>query len=92
MKKDLPEVLLNKYMSKHGLTVNSLALLAGLTQTAVRLISRNESGISAKVAMRLGKVFNTSPELWMAASMNLQLQKAGTDKQFVKELGKVKRL
>jgi addiction module HigA family antidote len=54
------------YMPDYGLTAGRLASLMGLKdrQRVERLV-RGQQAITADTALRLARVFNTSPQFWM---------------------------
>lgn len=64
------EVLLTEFMEPLHLSATRLALHMGIPLTRVTAILKGQRSITADTALRLGRVFNTSSELWM----NLQAQ------------------
>jgi len=59
------EVLREEYMDPLGLSAGKIAKAANVPRTRIERIVREEIGITADTAVRLGKVFATSPEFWM---------------------------
>jgi addiction module HigA family antidote len=59
------EVLREEYMDPLGLSAGKIAKAANVPRTRIERIVREEIGITADTAVRLGKIFATSPEFWM---------------------------
>ena len=59
------EVLREEYMEPLGLSAGKIAKAANVPRTRIERIAREEIGITANTAVRLGKVFATTPEFWM---------------------------
>ena len=59
------EVLREEFMEPLGLSAGKVAKAANVPRTRIERIVREEIGITADTAVRLGKVFATSPEFWM---------------------------
>jgi len=72
------EVLREEYMEPLGLSAGKIAKAANVPRTRIERIVREEIGITADTAVRLGKVFATTPEFWMnlQARHDLLLAKA----------------
>ncbi len=59
------EILREEYMEPLGLSAGKVAKAAQVPRTRIERIVREEIGITADTALRLGKVFGTTPEFWM---------------------------
>ncbi len=59
------EELREEYMEPLGLSAGKIAKAANVPRTRIERIVREEIGITADTAVRLGKVFATTPEFWM---------------------------
>jgi len=59
------EVLREEYMEPFGLSAGKVAKAANVPRTRIERIVREEIGITADTAVRLGKIFATTPEFWM---------------------------
>jgi len=59
------EVLREEFMEPLGLSAGKVAKAANVPRTRIERIVREEIGITADTAVRLGKVFATSPEFWI---------------------------
>lgn len=65
------EILREDYMGPMGLSAGALAKAMGLKdRTRIERLSRGTQNVTADTALRLGRVFNTSPQFWI----NLQSQ------------------
>ena len=63
-------------MNDWGLTQYRLAKSLGVQQTRVMEIVKGRRAISADTALRLGRLFDTSPEYWMNLQKNYDLAMA----------------
>ena len=70
------EILKEEYLEAFNLTVTELAEKLGVSRKNLSAIINERTGISAEMAIRLSKAFNTSPELWMGLQMQYELSQA----------------
>jgi antitoxin HigA-1 len=70
------EVLLEEFMKPLGLSANQLALRMSVPANRITAILHGQRGITADTALRLGRVFNTSAELWMGLQEDYDLETA----------------
>ena len=59
------EMLREEFLAPLGLSALRVARAAGVPRTRIERILREETGISADTALRLGKVLGTTPEFWI---------------------------
>lgn len=89
------EVLREEFMKPLGLTGYTLGKACGIPRTRIERIANEETGITADTALRLAKVFGTSPEFWVNLNdrYELQTRRATIAKQLdrIEELRRVKR-
>lgn len=64
------EILRELFLSELGVSVTEAAEKLGVSRPALSRLIHEKTGISAEMAIRLGKAFNNSPEFWM----NMQKQ------------------
>ena len=84
-----PGEMLNKeFMEPHKLSGYALAKAIGVAPQAVNDIVLEKRGISADMALRLGKFFGTSEQFWMNLQSAWAL--AQSRKQNAAELKKIK--
>jgi antitoxin HigA-1 len=70
------EVLKNLYMEPLGLSQTDAANNLGVARKTLSMLLNKHQGISAEMALRLAKAFNTTPELWMNIQRNYDLWNA----------------
>ncbi|MCC6920173.1 MAG: HigA family addiction module antidote protein [Alphaproteobacteria bacterium] len=71
------EFLREDYLPQYGLTAGALARAMGLRdRSRVEQIIREKIGISADTALRLARVFGTTPQYWMGLQKDYDLSKA----------------
>ena len=66
-------VLRNLYIEPLGLNNGDAAANLGITRKTLSLLLNEHQGISAEMALRLAKAFDTTPELWMNMQRNYDL-------------------
>ena len=59
-----------------GLTVTSVAKALGVTRQTLNNLVNSKAGISPEMAIRLSKVFGSSPEVWLGVQMDYDLARA----------------
>lgn len=67
------EVLWGLDMQPAGLTVTEVAARLGVDRKTLSRVINGHSGISAEMAIRLSRAFNTTPELWLNMQQNYDL-------------------
>lgn len=80
------EILFNLYMEPLSLTITELANRLGTSRKTLSAIINGRTSISVDMALRLAKAFNTSPESWLNAQMNLDIWKAQQGNQIWKNI------
>ena len=91
MKRGMPPVhpgsiLKEMYIEPLQINVGDLADNLGVTRKTLSMLINEHSGVSAVMALRLSKAFNTTPELWL----NMQQKYDLWDAEKKVELGKIK--
>ncbi len=82
------QILKAEFLEPMGISNYALAKGLGVTAQRVSDIVLGNNGISAEMALRLGKFFGTSSEFWMNLQAAYELSSA--QKQLGKKLDKVK--
>ena len=59
------EVLHEEFLEPMGLSVYALAKAIGVPRSRINEIARGRQGISAAIALRLGKAFDVDPQWFM---------------------------
>src|SRR5438105_11466227 len=70
------DVLREDFMKPLGLSSYSVAKAIGSTPIAISQICRRKRSVSAEMALKLGRLFNVSPELWLGIQADYDLEMA----------------
>jgi len=70
------DVLREDFMKPLGLSAYAVAKAIGATPIAISQICRGKRGVSAEMALKLGRLFQVSPELWMGIQADYDLEVA----------------
>ena len=70
------EILLEEFMKPHGLSQNRLARDIDVSPARINDIVHGRSAITASIALRFAKYFDTSPELWLNLQSDYELRRA----------------
>jgi addiction module HigA family antidote len=73
------EILLEEFMKPLGVSQNRLARDIDVPVARINDIVHGRRGITADTALRLGKYFGTSPELWLGLQMEFDIRRAQRD-------------
>lgn len=68
------DVLREDFMKPMNLSAYAVAKAIGATPIAISQICRRRRGISAEMALKLGRLFQVSPELWMGIQADYDLE------------------
>ena len=72
------EVLLEEFMRPMGISINRLARDIAVAPGRISEIVRGKRAITADTALRLGKYFKVSPEIWVGLQADYELRVART--------------
>jgi addiction module HigA family antidote len=70
------EILKEEFLEPLGISINRLARETGVPPNRVSEIVNGKRGITADTALRLGKYFSVSPELWLGLQADYDLRVA----------------
>ena len=70
------DVLREDFMKPMNLTAYAVAKALGATPIAISQICRGKRSVSAEMALKLGRLFNVSPELWIGIQADYDLEVA----------------
>lgn len=70
------EILLEEFMKPMGLSINRLARDIDVPPNRISDIIHAKRGITADTALRLGKYFGVTPELWMGLQTDYDIRVA----------------
>ena len=68
------EVLLHDFLEPTGLSQHQLAMRTGIPASRIHAIVKGDRSVTADTAMRLGRFFGVSPELWMGLQADYDLE------------------
>lgn len=68
------EILLEEFMRPLGISINALARAIDVPPNRVSEIVRGKRSITADTALRLGKYFGVSPEIWLDLQSDFDLR------------------
>ena len=70
------EILLEDFMKPMGISINRLARDIAVPPGRVSAIVNGKRAITADTALRLGRYFGTSPDVWMGLQTDYELRMA----------------
>lgn len=70
------EVLREEFMVPLGLTPYAVAKACGVPRTRIERIVREETPVTADTALRLGRYFGVSPQVWINLQGDYELRRA----------------
>jgi antitoxin HigA-1 len=77
------EILREEFMAPLGLNANGLALALHVPAPSVYDIIHEKRGISAEMALRLARAFETTPDFWLNLQFEFNLRIARKEKESV---------
>jgi addiction module HigA family antidote len=77
------EILREEFMAPLDLNANALALALHVPAPSVYDIINEKRGISAEMALRLGRAFETTPDFWLNLQSEFSLRIARNQKEAV---------
>jgi antitoxin HigA-1 len=82
------DVLREDFMKPLGLSAYAVAKALGSTPIAISMICRRKRAVSADMALKLGRFFDVSPELWMGiqADYDLEVTRLRREKEIAKRV------
>lgn len=67
------EILREDFLPEYELSVTALAEALGVSRQSVNELLRERRAVSPEMALRLGKLFGTSPDFWLNLQRNVDL-------------------
>lgn len=68
------EILLEEFMKPLGISINALSRAISVPPNRISEIVNGKRSITADTALRLGKYFSVSPELWLDLQSDYDLR------------------
>lgn len=72
-------ILKHDYLEPLSIRVNTLAEHLGVSRVTVSKIVNERAPVTANIALRLSRTFNTTPDLWLNLQMKYDLWHAEND-------------
>ena len=70
------EILLEEFMKPLGISINGLARNINVAPNRISEIVNGKRAVSADTALRLGKYFSVSPEIWLDLQSDFDIRVA----------------
>lgn len=70
------EILLEDFITEHGLTQTETAIRLGISYPRLNEIVKGKRGITTDTALRLARFFETTPEFWLNGQRDWDLWNA----------------
>ncbi len=67
------EILREDFMVDYGLSVAQLSAMLGVSRQTVNDVVRCRRAVSSEMALRLSRVFSTTPQFWLNLQRNVDL-------------------
>ena len=84
------EMLREDFLPDYGLSATSLASALGVSRQTINELLRERRALSPIMALKLSRLFKTSPEFWMKAQQARDLYE--TEIQYQSELAQIEPL
>jgi len=63
------EILLEEFLKPYGITPSELSQRINISVEQIHTVLNGKNGMSTDMALRLSRLFGTSPELWLNGQM-----------------------
>lgn len=82
-------MLLEDFLKPIGMTQAELADRIGISYVRLNEIVNGRRGITPSTALRLARVFGTSPQFWLNGQLALDLYRAAHDEKEMREVERI---
>jgi len=79
------EVLLEDFLKPLGLSQYRLAKDIGVTPIRINQIVKGERSVTVDTALRFGRYFGTSPDVWLSLQMRYDLETAQEKAEIIEQ-------
>lgn len=86
------EILVEEFMEPFELTAYALAQEIGVDAPRIYKIAKGERAITADTALRLSRLFGTTPQFWLNLQARYDLDLAERDAQTYEQIRPIRRL
>ena len=73
------EILREDFLPEYDLSVTALAEAAGVSRQSMNELLRERRAVSPEMALRLGRLFGTTPEFWLNLQRKVDLWDAARE-------------
>ena len=73
------EMLREEFIPEYGVSVAALAAAAGVSRQSMHELLRERRAVSPEMALRLSKLFGTSPAFWLNLQQNVDIWDAAQE-------------
>lgn len=84
------EVLQYEYLEPLNLKINDLAEMLNVHRNTVSALVNNNRKLTADMAIKLAKAFNTTIEFWLNLQLNVDIWEAQSNSRTQEELSRIK--
>jgi addiction module HigA family antidote len=86
-----PASILQSFMNEYQLNPHQLSKAIHVPYSTARYLITKEIKITAPMALRLAKLFGTTPDFWLNLQQEIDLIEAGNDKKLQANLKEIRR-
>ena len=86
------DVLQYEYLEPLNLKISDLAEMLNVHRNTISALVNNNRKLTADMAIRLAKAFDTTIEFWLNLQLNVDVWEAQTNSRTQEELSRIKRL
>lgn len=86
------EILGEEFMEPYDLTSYALAQEIGVDPPRIYKIVKGERSITADTALRLSRLFGTTPQFWLNLQARYDLEVAERDAEAREQIGRIRRI
>lgn len=84
------DVLQYEYLEPLNLKISDLADMLNVHRNTISALVNNNRKLTADIAIRLAKAFDTTIEFWLNLQLNVEIWEAQTDSRTQEELSRIK--
>lgn len=86
------EILKEEFMVPLGMDAKTLAERSQITSSTISRILNGRVAVSTPSALKLAKLFNTTPDFWLNLQRAVDIYSTMRDKEFLKQYDSIERV
>lgn len=86
------EMLAEEFLKPAGMTQRELAERIGVSYVRISEIVNKRRGVTPSTALRLGRLFGTTPQFWLNGQLAFDLYRAAHNERETKEIERIEPL